>query len=384
MVQDVTTVSWGRRIINALWGIIIGFALIIGGIYLVFWNEGHGLHVAQSLEQAHKILISVPSSPIDTQNNMRVVYLSGIATTSDVLHDNVFDVSENAIQLNRHVQMYQWQENKETKTEKQIGGSEKEVTNYTYKQEWSSDLIDSSEFKDQTGHQNPSTMPIKSSIHYAKTVTVGYFNLPRELIEQISGDTSVDLSKVNAVELGKKFNKPIHVENEGLYMGDDSAMPKTGDLRVTITKVLPQTVSIIAQQTGTTLQPYMANAGQPVSLLEMGQVSSDQMIHNAESQNAIMTWILRLASLVMLIIGFALLMNPIVVLADVIPFFGSIVGFGTGLVAFICGLLVWTAMVAIAWFAVRPLFASGLVIVIAVFCYLLYAHKKKVTTAQKA
>lgn len=384
MVQDVTTVSWGRRIINALWGIIIGFALIIGGIYLVFWNEGHGLHVAQSLEQAHKILISVPSSPIDTQNNMRVVYLSGIATTSDVLHDNVFDVSENAIQLNRHVQMYQWQENKETKTEKQIGGSEKEVTNYTYKQEWSSDLIDSSEFKDQTGHQNPSTMPIKSSIHYAKTVTVGDFNLPRELIEQISGDTSVDLSKVNTVELGKKFNKPIHVENEGLYIGDDSAMPKTGDLRVTITKVLPQTVSIIAQQTGTTLQPYMANAGQPVSLLEMGQVSSDQMIHNAESQNAIMTWILRLASLVMLIIGFALIMNPIVVLADVIPFFGSIVGFGTGLIAFICGLLVWSVMVAIAWFAVRPLFASGLVIVIAVFCYLLYVHKKKVTSAQKA
>ena len=111
MVQEVTTKSWGSRIISALWGILIGIGLIIAAFFVVFWNEGHGLRTAQSLEQAQKVLVSVPNSPIDSKNDNKVVYFSGLATTNDVLADSLFGISEKAIKLERKVEMYQWEEN---------------------------------------------------------------------------------------------------------------------------------------------------------------------------------------------------------------------------------------------------------------------------------
>ena len=68
--EDIITTSWFSRLKDAFIGIFIGIALIIGAIVLVFWNEEHSLHTAQSLEQAKKFLISVPSAPINQQKNL--------------------------------------------------------------------------------------------------------------------------------------------------------------------------------------------------------------------------------------------------------------------------------------------------------------------------
>src|SRR5579872_6586602 len=108
MVDEVTTQSWFSRIAGAFFGIIIGIILIIGSFYLVFWNEGNALHTSQSLKQAQQVLISVPNSPIDTSNNLKVVYFTGNATTNDVLQDSLLGISEKAIKLDRKVEMYQW------------------------------------------------------------------------------------------------------------------------------------------------------------------------------------------------------------------------------------------------------------------------------------
>lgn len=379
MVQEVTTTSWFGRIKNALIGVFVGIILIIAALFLVFWNEGNALHTAQSLEQTESVLISVANAPIDSKNDMRVVYISGLATTENVLKDKIFNISETAIQLNRKVEMYQWKEEIETKTEKQVGGSEQEVKTYTYKQVWSPDEIDSSEFKEQAGHQNPTVMPIKSKIQYAQDVNVGDFVLPADLIKQISGDKSVDLSNVNLTALKERYKKPVTLQGEGLYMGEDESTPKVGDIRVLITTVLPEIVSVIAQQSGNSLQPYMAPAGREVSLIENGKVSPTEMIHNAQSQNRIMAWMLRAVSLAMMIIGFALIMAPASVLADVIPFLGSLVSFGTTLIAFVAGISLWVIAFAIAWFTVRPLLAIGMIVITIGICYFILARRKKPT-----
>src|SRR6266568_4419494 len=103
MAQEVTTTSWGKRIINAFWGALFGIVLILGAFFLIFWNESNGLHTAKALEQTEKVLISVPNKPIDSNNNMRVIYTSGLATTEDILTDTLLHVSEKAIQLNRKI-----------------------------------------------------------------------------------------------------------------------------------------------------------------------------------------------------------------------------------------------------------------------------------------
>lgn len=68
---------------------------------------------------------------------------------------------------------------------------------------------------------------------------------------------------------------------------------------------------MIAQQSGTTVDAYLAPAGETVMLLATGTVSSTQMISNALSENKMITWILRGVTLVMLAVGFSLLLGPI-------------------------------------------------------------------------
>ncbi|HHT0594221.1 TPA: TMEM43 family protein [Legionella anisa] len=374
--EEITTTSWFSRLKDAFLGIFVGIALIIGAIFLVFWNEGHSLHMAQSLEQTKNLLVSVPSTPINKQNNLKVVYLSGLATTKDNLVDTLLGVTINAINLQRKVEMYQWKQKNETRTESQLGGSEKHITTYTYDKVWSESAIDSSSFKNPTGHQNP-TMPVQSQTDYAKTVTVGDFSLPEALIKQIDVNKPVNLAQVNKETLKNKLNKPVTLMNNELYLGQDSQNPQLGDLRISLSVVEPQTVSIIAQQTGATFQPYFAPAGQSIMLLSTGQHSSDEMIAQAQSENTLLAWVLRFFSLLMLIGGFSLIMKPLVILAEVIPFLGSIIGFGTGFIALLLGVCVWLIATAIAWFAIRPLLSISLLIIAIVGGYLLIQLKAK-------
>ncbi|STX50111.1 Protein of uncharacterised function (DUF1625) [Legionella busanensis] len=383
-MQEVTVKSWGSRLKDSLAGILLGFILIGIAIYLIFWNENHSLIMARSLSEACKVLISVPPSPIDSKNNLRVIHVSGLATTNNALQDPLLNTNLVAIALIRKVEMYQWQQEEKTRTEKQLGGSERTIKSYIYNKIWSENLINSSQFK-ESNYQNPGNMPVHSARQVASHVTLGDFTLPPDLIEKITATTPVDLSQVDLDKLKKQFNKPVQLINNELYLGQDMQNPQIGDLRISLLAVLPQEVSIIAQQIGTTLQAYHAKAGEDVLLLSRGQVSHAGMIREAQDENRMTMWSIRFVTLVMVVIGFALLMRPLVVLADVIPFVGTLIGFGTGLIALVLGICLWTIFLAIAWFATRPFFALGLLIIVMLVIYLLWKSRaNKINDNDKA
>ena len=160
-------------------------------------------------------------------------------------------------------------------------------------------------------------------------------------------------------------------------MGTNAQTPQIGDLKITLSEVLPQTVSVIAEQTGNTIQPYMTPAGQAVGLLVMGQQGPEQVIQQAASENKMLTWVLRLVSFLMMFFGFSLILRPLVVLAAVLPFLGSLVGFGTGLLAFMGGLFLWALATAFAWFAVRPLWSLGLIVIVLLLCTIIFVSNQK-------
>jgi hypothetical protein len=74
MSEEITSNSWGNRIKDAFIGILIGLALIVGSVVLIFWNESHSLHMAQSLAQTQKELVTVPTTSISSQNNLKVIF----------------------------------------------------------------------------------------------------------------------------------------------------------------------------------------------------------------------------------------------------------------------------------------------------------------------
>jgi len=66
------------------------------------------------------------------------------------------------------------------------------------------------------------------------------------------------------------------------------------------------------------------------------------------------------------------------VLGDVIPFIGSLIAFGTGIISFVLALAIGAVVIAIGWFVARPLLSIGLLTASAavVFAYLKYGRKK--------
>jgi hypothetical protein len=332
--------------------------------------------MAQSLEQAHKVLVSVPASPIDLSNNMKVVYFTGMATTNEVLSDPLLGVSVKALRVQRKVEMYQWKEDVDTKTEKETGGSVKETKTYNYTPVWSDTLIDSREFREQAGHQNPVRMPFNQANAIAGDVTVGDFHIPPFLLDKLTDKKNYDFSSVDLAPLQARSNLKVQHDGENIYLGNDMNSPTVGDVKISVLVYAPQQVSVIAQQNNSSLQAYQAPAGKSIALLVSGVESPDKMILDAVSENRMMMWVWRAVSLVMMMIGIALILNPLVVLADVFPFIGNIVGFGTGLVAIVGGLMLWIVAVSFAWIFVRPLIAIAMLAVVAGIVFWVLRRKK--------
>jgi hypothetical protein len=86
------------------------------------------------------------------------------------------------------------------------------------------------------------------------------------------------------------------------------------------------------------------------------------MFETARQGNAFMTWVLRIGGFVLMMIGLSMILKPLAVLADVVPFIGSIVRFGTGLVAGTVAFVLSVMTIAIAWVWHRPLVSLTLIV----------------------
>ena len=95
-----------------------------------------------------------------------------------------------------------------------------------------------------------------------------------------------------------------------------------------------------------------------------------------------LTWLLRGGGLLACIIGFFLLLRPLAVVGDVIPFIGSIVGLGAGIVAFFLGLASSLLVVGLAWVYYRPLIGVPLLLcAIAALAAMLKMARKRAPAA---
>ncbi|MBR5626825.1 MAG: TMEM43 family protein [Thermoguttaceae bacterium] len=180
---ETTNESWFSRLGGAFKGILIGIVLIIIAIVLLFWNEGRTIQRYKALKEGEANAVSVDPDSVNSSNDGKLVYMTGKAETSEILTDDEFAISVNAIQLARTVEMYQWQENSKSETKKKFGGGTETVTTYTYEKKWSATYLDSSEYK-ESGHENPN-LPYESMVRYATEVKLGAFKLPDNLIQQI-------------------------------------------------------------------------------------------------------------------------------------------------------------------------------------------------------
>ena len=370
---EVTTQGWFSRIGGAIKGIFFGLILFIVAFPVLIWNEGRAVDRIKTLEEGSGAVVHIESDAINSVNNQKLVHLTGEAITDEVLEDSAFNVKANAIKLKREVQTYQWKETVKTNTEKQLGGSEKTTKEYSYSKVWSKRLINSNNFK-KPEYQNPSSAPFKSLTLIAKEITFGAFDFPASLAQQMSNYQRLELDSINSSK--NRRNGSILSYGGGYYAGDDPTNPNIGDQQIHFEFVKPSTISIVAQQTNNTFQSYSTTGGGQILLLAYGVVSQQNMFQTALESNAVFTWLLRILSLIMMTIGIGMILKPLSVLADVLPFLGNVVEAGTGLIAFLIALVLTVITIAIAWLVFRPVI-GGVLILIAGFVIWMIKNKVK-------
>ncbi|MCS7471397.1 hypothetical protein NZK35_32525 [Stieleria sp. ICT_E10.1] len=200
MGTRVTEESWFGRLGKAFAGILFGGLLTIVSVPVLFWNEGRAVRTAKGLKEGAKVVVEIQPDSVDPANDGKFVHVSGDVQTNDVLRDDDFAIEYNGIRLTRHVEMYQWNENKKSTKEKKLGGGTRTTTTYTYERDWFPGLIDSSEFDEAHSHQNPTEFVFADRTYQAKNVSLGRFRLPDSLIAMIGGEDALELDTANVPE----------------------------------------------------------------------------------------------------------------------------------------------------------------------------------------
>lgn len=361
---ETTSVSWFGRIKRSAGGVVIGLILIIAMVVLLFWNEGRAVTTAKSLAEGACVVVSVTSDTIDPANDGRLIHVRGLVTTGSTPSDPDFGIEAAGIRLVRNAEMYQWKEESRSETTTKIGGGEETVTTYTYSKGWEDQPIDSSDFRKPANHANPS-MEVRGQSFQVPEGKLGTFMLDGPVLDRIGGEKEFALKPEQTASIQRAFagSGTVSVVNGRVYLGENPASPAIGDYRVAYEIVPLGDISVIARQSGSSFAPYPTVAGDQLLMVRTGTVAAEAMFADAVSENNLITWLLRLVGLVLLFVGFALFLSPLGVLADVLPFLGSIVRLGTGLAAFVLAILIGTATIALAWFYYRPLLALAILAV---------------------
>ena len=417
--QTTSSQSWLSRIGGAIKGVFIGLILFVIGFPVLWINEGDAVRNTNALNELQKETIDVGTPEIKAENEGKPVFMTGPATTTDILTDPIFGISENAIRLEREVEIYQYVERQHSETKKKMGGGTETVTTYTYEPAWVQAPIDSNTFENpdaRTNCRNVGIMRFPNNDLMATNVTFGEFKFGPEIIAKIGGGKAYTLAQ--DFQLPQQL-KVLGARIEGEYVivpytapstttanaisqavnvvagsGDANAagqaianavLPNNttqiGDLRVKFALTKPHDVSLIAVQKGDTFTDYKAKNGKTQFLFRDGTHTATEIFEAKAASNKMKRWLFRFLGFILMYIGMSMVFRPLSVLADVIPFIGTIVGKGTGFVAFIVAAICSLVTIAIAWIAYRPILAISL-LVVAGGCLYLFISKKKAATAQ--
>lgn len=359
---ETTRTSWLTRLKNALVGAVIGIVLVVVAIWALVWNEGRSIKAYRALTEGAGVVVTVSADEIAPLNEGKLIHIIGKVTPDGIPTDPEFGISaDGAVAIRREVEMYQWVEKSESRSETKLGGSEETVTTYTYTKEWKSGRENSGEFRQPEGHENPDLV-VDDGSFAVDSAKVGAFAVSGENVAGLGKQTDLKLTEEDAARAEQVLSGTVQLDRGGFYVGLSPAQPRVGDLRIRYSRADLSEASFVAAQSGGWLKPFTASNGREIFLSESGKASAAEMFDAAQAENTMIMWLIRVGGMIGLMVGFSLFFSILGVIADVVPIAGSLVRFGTGMIAFVLTVLVGPLVIAIGWFAYRPLLSLGLLV----------------------
>ena len=369
---EVTTKSWGSRLGESIKGVLFGLVLIVGSCVFLFWNEGRAVQTQRSLTEGASLVVPIDPARVDPANDGKLVHVSGDLKPGAPLADPDFAVSASALRLVRIVEMYQWKEETKTETRKNTGGSEETVTTYEYH----AGLVGGAhrlQPLQAAGRPRQSADALPRRVLYGARRDAGRVPSGRHVIDMLPANERCRSSLRWPTSCAGRVRGRCMSTTGASISATILSQPRIGDLRVSFRPRRPAPTSIVGRQTGTGFAEYQTKAGDPLLMARPGTHSAADMFAAAQRENRIFTWLLRFGGMFAMFIGFMLILNPLVVVADVVPFIGNILSAGAAIVSLVLTAIVAPVVIALAWFWYRPLVSA---VVLAVGLALAYGFKR--------
>ncbi|XP_071784315.1 transmembrane protein 43-like [Asterias amurensis] len=375
-----------ERMSHSFTGAMLGLGMFVVSFFILFLNEGKAVQTAQSLEQSLHLVIPITNNKVIFQeNNYKLVHLTGKLKTNQPLVDVLFDVHVPAVKLRREVSMYQWVEH-QNKQDIKEGSDNKIQTDFMYTKEWKPFLVDSNTFNNPTNHKNPKEMTVSPMTFVAIHTYIGNYMIKDSLKEKID--------KFKPYVPTKEPSKPnVQLIDGKFYQTDNPFRPKVGDVRVTYSYAGvsgedaalgdPDTVSVIAKQSGNQLTKYKTDTGESLELVHFGEKTAQEMIEDELHASSTLTWTLRLGGWLIMLIGLNFMTNIIYTLVEWFPILGTMVSMGLSAFNLCASISLSVITVSAGWLWYRPILALSLIALASVPPLLSYIRANQIKQDSK-
>lgn len=366
---EVKTTGFGSRLTSSCFGIIIGIALFAGSFALIYWNEGRK---DQSIMA--KTATEIGTADVNANKGLegQLVAAAGALTSEETLGDDLFLKPDKYISVKRDVEMYAWDEEKETKTRKNVGGSETTTTTYTYVKKWTSSPSDSNDFKHPEGHQNPA-LEIEDYEATVQNAKVGAYAVDTNALKL------PPLKEIAPTPENTQISGGAVISGGYIFKGIGTiGTPHIGNVRLTYS-VLPSggNVTLFGKLSGGSILSYTDKTYGTLYRAFVG--SKDEAVATLHGEYVMLKWILRGVGFLLMWFGLSLVFGPISTMLDILPIAGSVSRALIGAVCFVISLVlsiiaILVSIIAHNIVALIVLFAIGLLAVI----FFGFVMKKKV------
>ncbi|XP_069499505.1 transmembrane protein 43 [Ambystoma mexicanum] len=342
-------------------GMLIGLVAFSLSFYVHFTNEGRAVKTAASLDEGLSIVVSLDTiNRVASENEGRLIHLSGALSTSKPLSDPNYGISIECVKLKRQVEMYQWIEQEDSK-EYEENGEIKTETRYSYSTEWRTEVVSSRHYDREIAHQNPSAMAVESLTAVASSVQVGRFDLSKGLIDKIGNFRQLSLENMQAP------NAYATIEGDYFYHSLNLRSPEVGDLRVSFHyaglsgRASPlgpaDVITVIGRQQGEKVTAYQTKSGDVLELLYLTALSAEEVFQKEHESNTLKTWALRAGGWLMMFLGLSLMTKIIHTLVDWLPLVRDLVNIGLNIFALCVATSLSLLTIACGWLFYRPMWA---------------------------
>jgi hypothetical protein len=365
---EISTKSWGTRIVHSIKGMFVGFLMFIVSFGVLYYNEGR-VDVSKIAKNAIEI---EAVSPAPMEANQQLISTTRTLKSDEKIGD-IFLQEGNYIAIERHVEMYSWQEETQSESEINTGGSETTTTTYTYKKNWTHDPENSSNFRHPEEHRNP-PMTLNGSSIKVKNATIGIYDVDmNEII--LPSKIDIQLNNDNVI-----LNNDLKLaNNQYLFQGNNTISdPEVGDIRVSYSVIQNpiDTATIFGKLdiTNKKISPYSAEKN--TRLYRIFEGNRDTAISTMQTEYTILTWVLRGVGFILMWLGLMALFGPISIFLDVLPIFGSISRVGIGLITFLISVVLSIVTILISMI-VQNIITVGIVVLSFIIGIIGYVKNKK-------